>query len=88
MAEAINNPLGGAGNTIGGEFCWHEFFVQLQQIGYFNMPIIHLPLEQVGVYAAEFFGQHNYFSGNKVSHHFQFKPKHQLSDTLRSAVLN
>lgn len=85
VGESIAKPLAGAGNAIGGEFCWHEFFEELQIISNFNMPIVHASLEEVGEYAAELFGQFNHFSGSKIAQYFQFKPKYQLNETLRTA---
>jgi nucleoside-diphosphate-sugar epimerase len=85
VAESIEKPLGGAGNAIGGEFCWHDFFKELLIISNLNIPIIHTSLEESGEYAAELFGQYNHFSGSKIAQYFQFNPRHQLNETLRAA---
>lgn len=88
VAESINKPLGGAGNAIGGEFCWHEFFKELLIISNLNMPIVQTSIEEVNEYAAELFGQYNHFSGSKIAKYFQFKPMYQLNETLWAAFSN
>ncbi len=81
VAESMAKPLGSAGNAIGGEFCWHDFFKELLIVSNLNIPIVHLSLKEVGEYAAELFGQYNHFSGSKIAQYFQFKPKYQLNET-------
>lgn len=85
VAESIKKPLGGAGNAIGGEFCWHDFFKNLLLIANLNIPIVHTSIEEADKYAAELFGQHNHFSGSKIAQYFRFKPTYQLNETLRAA---
>lgn len=85
VAKSIENPLGGAGNAIGGKFCWHDFFIELLAISKLGLPIIQKSVDEVGEYISELFGQFNQFSGSKVSHYFQFKPRHQLNETIRGA---
>lgn len=85
VAESMEKSLGGAGNPIGGKFCWHEFFKELLNISRLNVPIVHTSFEEAGDHAAKLFGLYNHFSGSKIAEYFQFKPKYQLHETLRAA---
>ncbi len=85
VAESIEKPLGGAGNAIGGEFCWHDFFKELLIISNIDMSMLHTSHEEAGEYATNLFGQFNSFSGLKVSQHFQFNSRYQLYETIKAA---
>ncbi len=87
VAKSLKNPLGGAGNVIGGSFNWHDFFSILKTTSAINLPIVHKSNEEIGAYAAELFGQTCIFSGEKVKNHFSFKPRYQLQETLREIFM-
>jgi len=85
VGESIKMPLGGVGNAIGGQFCWHDFFTELKIAFDLKIPIIHKSHQEVGEYAAELFGQSIVYSGEKVKKYFSFNPRYKLKDTLREA---
>jgi nucleoside-diphosphate-sugar epimerase len=85
VAEAFVNPLGGAGNVIGGQFNWHELFSILKTVANINIPIIHKKDNELNSYAIELFGQQCFYSGELVNKHFQFKPRYNLRETLQEA---
>lgn len=88
VAESLKNPLGGAGNVIGGHYIWHDFFDTLKSIAKVNNPIVHKDIHEVEEYPASLFGQMTSFSGDKVNQHFKFKPKYNLQTTLQEAFKN
>lgn len=85
VGEAVKKPLSGAGNTIGGQYNWHEFFSVLKSCAKLTIPITHKPSDEVEHYAAELFGQSCSFSGEKINRYYNFKPRYSLEETLRGA---
>lgn len=85
VAESIDNPLGGAGNVIGSQFSWHEFFTILNRLVDNKKTIVHEAMQKNANQFFEIVTSICAYSDEKIKNHYQFEPKYHLETTLAEA---